>query len=656
MVLLLQGLGWYLLGLAAALAGFALTSRLFPHPLVAWALARPLGMALPAFFSWYVGQVGFAHWVWVGLPLLGVGIFLAGPGAWKRRKDVYKLELLGLTSFWALALLRAPNFPVTGTEKPMDLAILATLLRAQPLPPEDPWLAGYPLAYYHWGFLPWLLLGKLSGFFPDQLYNLLVPSLAGVVVQLAFAWSRASGLAFWPSLGAAGSCVFLGTAQGWAELGSSRLASADLWQASRGIAHAITEFPLFTFHLGDLHPHLLCQPWVLATLLVLELGRGWARWALGAFFYGLTAAANPWAAPLLAFLMAALLWPFHGHLGRALLQVFGCCLGGLLLFSPAWGSLPATSLGLGWVATPTTFRELLQVLSPVLLLPLVGAFVHTKPRVFAFYTLATVTAALLSSRPLLALAGVLAARLILLARAKASLRVSATLVAANLLLLAGMELFYVRDPYGPDWYRMNTVFKILSFCFLALPVPVWRLFSDQYWGRPRKLAAFAIAPWLLSAPQLVAVVKNAWPLPTDFSGLAWMAPGEAQAARYLHGQRRREVLVEAVGQAYTSAARISAASGQPAVLGWENHELLWRSTSIQKELARRRSLVEALYHCSHPDCVRGIGRELGATMLILGSEERRLYPQMQEAVLSQAGEVIFRQGQVVLVRLFPSEP
>lgn len=135
-----------------------------------------------------------------------------------------------------------------------------------------------------------------------------------------------------------------------------------------------------------------------------------------------------------------------------------------------------------------------------------------------------------------------------------------------------------------------------------------------------------------------------------------MAPGEAQAARYLHGQRHREVLVEAVGQAYTSAARISAASGQPTVLGWENHELLWRSTSIQKELARRRSLVEALYQCSLPNCVRSIGRELGATILVLGSEERKLYPQMREEVLTQAGEVIFRQGQVVLVRLFPSEP
>lgn len=656
MVLLLQGLGWYLLGLAAGLAGFSLTSRLFPHPLVAWALARPLGMALSAFFSWYVGQVGFAHWVWVGLPLLGVGMALAGPRAWQRRKDLFRLELLGFSSFWALALVRAPNFPVTGTEKPMDLAILATLLRAQPLPPEDPWLAGYPLAYYHWGFLPWLLLGKLSGFTPDQLYNLLVPSLAGVVVQLAFAWSRASGLAFWPSLGAAGSCVFLGTAQGWAFWDISGFASADLWQASRGIAHAITEFPLFTFYLGDLHPHLLCQPWVLATLLVWELGGGWASWALGAFFYGVTFAANPWAAPLLAFLMAALRWSFHARLGRAALEVFSCCLGGLFLFSPAWSSLPVTTLGLGWVGTPTTFRELLQVLSPALLLPLVGAFAPTKPRVFALYTLATVTTALLSSRPLLALAGILAGRLIFLAREKASLRVSAALVAANMLLLVGMELLYVQDPYGPDWYRMNTVFKVLSFFFVALPVPAWRLFCSQFSRKSMRLSLFGIAPWLLSAPQLVTVLIAAWPPPADFSGLSWMAPGEAEAARYLQRQQTREVLVEAVGQAYTSAARISAASGQPSVLGWENHELLWRSPTLQQELAKRRNFVETLYHCSTLDCVQKIGLQLGATVLVLGAEERRLYPQMHEEVLRQAGEVVFRQGQVVLVRLFPSGP
>lgn len=656
MVLLLQGLGWYLLSLAAASAGFSLTSRLFSHPLVAWALARPLGMALPAFFSWYAGQLGVAQWVWVALPMLVAGIFGAGAGAWRQRKAIFEVELLGLASFWVLAFLRAPNFPVTGTEKPMDLAILATLLRAQPLPPEDPWLAGYRLAYYHWGFLPWLLLGKLSGFFPDQLYNLLVPSLAAVVVQLAFAWSRASGLKFWPSLAAAGSCLFLGTAQGWTALGTSGLGSTHLWQASRGIAHAITEFPLFTFHLGDLHPHLLCQPWLLATLLVLELGRGWLRWGLGAFFYGLAAATNPWAAPLLALAMAALQLAMHARLRRGLVQVFGCCLGGLLLFFPAWGSLPATALGLGWVTTPTTFRELLQVLSPALVLPLVGAFAQTKPWVLVLYVFGVGAIGLFSSRPLLAVAGALTGRLIFLAREKANLRVPAALVAGNLFLLVGMELFYVQDPYGPDWYRMNTVFKILSFFFVVLPVPAWRLFSGQCSGRPRKLAVFAIAPWLLSAPQLAAVVKNAWPPPADFSGLSWMAPGEAQAARHLHRQVRREVLVEAVGQAYTTAGRISAASGQPAVLGWENHQLLWRSIAIQEELAKRRHLVETLYRCSHPHCVRDIARELGATVLILGSEERRLYPQMHEAVLSQAGEVIFRQGQVSLVRLFPSEP
>jgi len=40
--------------------------------------------------------------------------------------------------------------------------------------------------------------------------------------------------------------------------------------------------------------------------------------------------------------------------------------------------------------------------------------------------------------------------------------------------LAGMELFFVRDPYGAELYRMNTVFKATSvaFTFLAVTTPV----------------------------------------------------------------------------------------------------------------------------------------------------------------------------------------
>lgn len=655
MLLARDGFLWYLLTLVGGLAGWDVSRRLGASPWVSWPLARLLGWALPAFLAWYAGLAGLHRWAWVGLPLLLAGLFAAS-GLPSQRRCLVELEVVGLLAFWLLAWLRSGHMALVGTEKPMDLAILASLLRSQALPPEDPWLSGYPLPYYHWGFLPWVLPVKLAGFFPDQAYNLLVPTLASLVAQLAYGWARSSGLAPWSSAAAAAACLFLGTAQGWSELllGGSSFFSANLWQASRGIAHTITEFPLFTFYLGDLHPHLLCQPWVLAALLSAEAGRGLAARVATGFLFALSAAANPWAAPPLALALALLALARAERPLAALLGTAGCALGGLLLFFPAWAYLPAGPSGLGWVHTPTTLGEAARVLGPALLpLFLVAVFAHRRGWALPLSFLAFLVGSLVTGRPLLVLALVLATLLALWAWPQAALRPPLALALAALACLVTMELVYLKDPYGPQWYRMNTVFKLLSFTFLLLPVPSWRLLA----GLGRKgLLWLGLFPWALAAPQLATVAASAWPLPADFSGLGWMAPGEAEAARWLARGFAGDVLVEGVGEAYSDAARLASASGVPTVLGWENHERLWRPSSFGPELARRREGVHALYRCQDPQCVQQWASQLGATLLVIGSVERRLYPQLSEQALRQAGKLVFSQGQVALVRLAPPRP
>jgi uncharacterized membrane protein len=227
------------------------------------------------------------------------------------------------------------------------------------------------------------------------------------------------------------------------------------------------------------------------------------------------------------------------------------------------------------------------------------------------------------------------------------------LVACALLCLLGMELVYLKDPYGPDWYRMNTVFKLLSFVFLLLPVPTWRLLAAT--KVPFQLVVGAV-PWLLSAPQLATVVAQVGPLPQSLGGLTWMAPGEAQAAHVLFTLRTPEVLVEGVGEAYSEAGRMASASGLPAVLGWENHQRLWRGESLEEELQRRREAVAALFSCQEASCVQRWAKSLQATLVVVGSVERRLYPHLNERAIAQAGQLLFARGGVMVVRVAEAHP
>lgn len=660
MTFFFQGTAWYLVVLLGGIAGLSVSRRIFSNGFAAWATARLFGFGIPAFVAWYAGVLGFPGWVWVSVPFLVLGACLALPTVRKEFKTIGALELVGLVTFWLLAALRAPGYAVVGTEKPMDLAILASLLRPQPLPPEDPWFAGHPLPYYHWGFLPWVLPARLSSFFPDEVFNLLVPTLAALTAQLAYGWMRATGAS--PLLGAAAAagCVFMGTADGWAQLlaGKAGFFSSNLWEASRGIANAITEFPLFSYHLGDLHPHLLCQPWVLLALMVWELSvpmlRRW-RILVGAFAFGVAAASNPWVAPLLGLSVLALgvagarSW-LNGVKG-SLAAIFLA----FVLFFQAWRHLPAAASGLGLVHTPTTLGETLRVLFPATL-PLLAFsvwFFHCRFRlrglvlaILGFAVVATVT-----SRPLVALALTCAVAVASQHGGESPFRFPALLAAACLLTLVGMEVLYVKDPYGPQWYRMNTVFKTLSFVFLVLPIPSLRLLDYAKGMGWRKAYLWVWGPWLLVLPQLATVTRAAWPLPESFAGLEWMAPGEAEAAHLLHRDFAGDVLVEAVGEAYSDAARMSSCSGVPTVLGWENHEALWRPGQFAGLIADRKRKVQALYQCSDPACVRELARQLGATVLVVGSVERRLYPGLVEEALLAAGAVVFDRGEVTLVRL-----
>ncbi|MCX7895300.1 MAG: DUF2298 domain-containing protein [Thermoanaerobaculum sp.] len=663
MTLLFQGLAWYALVFLWAVAGFTLARRVFDHPWASWAASRLLALGLPAFLAWYVGLAGFAQWVWVSLPLVAVLGFLGAAPLRQAKPVILELEAVGVAVFFLLTLLRAPNFAVMGTEKPMDLAILASLMRAQPLPPEDPWFAGFSLPYYYWGFLPWILPARLSGFFPDEVFNLLVPTIAAVTAQLAFAWARGAGLSRPLSALAAAATVFLGTADGWAQFlwNQAGLFSTNLWESSRGLAHTITEFPLFTFHLGDLHPHLLCQPWVLATLLLWESANT-LKWPLklllASFLFGTAAATNPWTVPFLGLAIFALSVTTPTGPWRWAFGTLATGLAALVLFFPAWANLPAAASGLGWVHTPTSFWEVVRVLLPGLLPLLVVVFwlVSRAHRVLGgpVFCAGYVVLALLTARPLVALAlavgGVLAWQLWQQLVARPPLAV----VLACLLGLIAMELVYVRDPYGPEWYRMNTVFKTLSFVFLVLPVPALRLLTQAQALGLYRIGVWLVAPWLLALPQLGTVLRGAWPPPPDFAGLRWMAAGEAEAVHWLHRSTQREVLVEAVGDAYSDAARMSACSGVPAVLGWENHEGLWRPPEFASAIAERREKVKALYTCPDAECVQTVARELGATTVVIGSVERRLYPYLNQQAILAAGQVAFAQGEVTLVRLVSS--
>jgi YYY domain-containing protein len=235
--------------------------------------------------------------------------------AWLREHWHYiaGVEVLFLIVFFAAVWLRSMVGQISGTEQPMDLMFINATLRADHFPPKDPWLSGHDVAYYYFGYLMVMMVGRLAGVASDVSYNIGLAMIAtmslvgaaGLVYNLvqmreSAEPAKAARRFNWrpPVFGVAGGLmlVVMGNlvwvfmfSSAYGIGGKSLYDFVDVsgltpdvvrhawypapffgfFNASRiyPINHqdfrVITEFPMFSFLLGDLHPHVMALPFVL---------------------------------------------------------------------------------------------------------------------------------------------------------------------------------------------------------------------------------------------------------------------------------------------------------------------------------------------------------------------------------------------------------
>jgi len=90
------------------------------------------------------------------------------------RALVITVEILFLTAFAFMAFVRANNPENIGTEKPMELAFINAILRSPTFPPHDPWLSGYAISYYYFGYVMAAMLAKFTLTSGSVAFNLML--------------------------------------------------------------------------------------------------------------------------------------------------------------------------------------------------------------------------------------------------------------------------------------------------------------------------------------------------------------------------------------------------------------------------------------------------------------------------------------------------
>jgi YYY domain-containing protein len=193
-------IAWYLLITLAGWITFPLASRLLPLlPDRGFTLARPLGLLLWGFGFWLLASLGLLQndsgGVLMALAILaGLSLFSLRTGrlkdllAWVKAKKglVLTAEILFLAAFGLWALVRAADPAILGTEKPMEMAFINAILRSPSFPPNDPWLSGYSISYYYFGYVMVAMLIRLAGVEPGVGFNLAITSWFGLTALASY--------------------------------------------------------------------------------------------------------------------------------------------------------------------------------------------------------------------------------------------------------------------------------------------------------------------------------------------------------------------------------------------------------------------------------------------------------------------------------------
>ena len=352
---------WYLV-LAAITWAFAPGIRWLCHPLAdrGSTIARPIAMLAALYPAWLLASLGIASFgagIVVGVVVVAAALGWAtfiwtqeGDRRWLR--DLFLVELASLVLFAAYIWLRGYTPQILGTEKPMDVAFLASSTRTVSMPPPDPWFSGEPINYYYLGYLLHGTVGRLSQVSPETGFNLALATVFSMTAVSAFgvAWNVVRP---WldPRLATAAGFLALIVVTLSGNLYAPRRLLADAqatisaswwdgvsgigWRSSRIVCdgprldnlcsspatETINEFPFFSFLLGDLHPHVMALPYTLVAIgvawnltLACEKAEGattysWLiRVAIGGSLVGSLYALNAWDFPTYLLLVAVSVW------------------------------------------------------------------------------------------------------------------------------------------------------------------------------------------------------------------------------------------------------------------------------------------------------------------------------------------------------------
>ncbi len=597
----------------------------------------------------------------------------------KNKKYFIVEEIIFLVVLIAWSFIRGYAPDIEGLEKFMDWGFVNSALRSQYLPPVDMWYSGSPINYYYFGHLMTAVLTKLSGISSAITYNLAIASTCSLTFALTFSLSSNLVANFlkktnFKAIIVAGLFSALLLTFGGNLHSIYKIAKLDIqnegslvlspkaistaakmyWypDATRFIGYdpdiqdkTIHEFPIYSFVVADLHGHMNDIPNVLLYLaLLFSLSFSFARlrrqeidWPLvisSGFLLSVAYMTNAWD-----FAVYGLVFAVFTFFNLLLLRdfknaLFTTVFHGLLviitwyLFNLPF-SLNFTPMvqGLRLADSHSPFYQLFVLYGGFWLISLpfviwfLSSFFRNLKHRFHF--------------------------------SSADVFVFSLIVTATLLIILP-EIGYLKDIYIYEHRRANTMFKLVYQAFI-----MYSLVSGYIFIRLKKYLPLKLIFVLVFVSHMIYpyfAVKSYYTL-EKYQGLWGLNflknnyPDNFEAVNWINNNiSGQSVILEAVGDSYTTFNQVSVATGLPTVEGWIVHEWLWRGGYDQP--AARESDVKKIYESDNPKEAQSLLQKYAVKYIFVGDKEREKYAELNEQTFTNLGaKIIFESGDTHIYQL-----
>jgi YYY domain-containing protein len=238
-------------------------------------------------------------------------------------------------------------------------------------------------------------------------------------------------------------------------------------------------------------------------------------------------------------------------------------------------------------------------------------------------------------------------------------------------ILIGCELIYIKDFYAHPLERQNTIFKFYYqiWIFLSIGIPYLLYEIDTqgflkekvriYWDYVFMFLLVALIIYPIAAtyekcnqfkdskhgglpyiPTLDGTLYIQFRYPQEYRAIKWLKEN-------LSGQ---PVILEATGKPYSFYGRVSTNTGFPTVLGWGNHEALWRDQTW-KSIMERTQDIQTIYTAPDKSTLQDLLKKYRIQYIYVGSLERQTYGPVGLEGFNTAFEPVYHQGEVIIYKV-----